>query len=227
MKVTALIVAGGMGKRMGEGKNKVFLPLSGKTVIEHTLNAFFLAGSVEEIVIVTRKEDISECERLFSSAKKNVKVVEGGSTRQESVYNGLKGIDDGIVLIHDAARALIEADIVEQCVEACGKYGASAVGVTCVDTLKRVDENGFIIETIPREGVYRIQTPQTFKVKDIKYAHEKALEENFETTDDCALYEKYMGKIKIVEGTSENIKITFPEDLVLASTILKKKKETK
>lgn len=227
MKVTALIVAGGMGKRMGEGKNKVFLPLSGKTVIEHTLNAFFRAGSVEEIVVVTRKEDISECEKLFSEAKKNVKVVEGGSTRQESVYNGLKEINDGIVVIHDAARALIDVESIEQSVEIAGKYGAAAVGVTCVDTLKKVDENGFITETISRDGIYRIQTPQTFKVKDIKYAHKKALEDSFETTDDCALYEKYMGKIKIVEGKSENIKITFPEDLVFAETMLKRNKEIK
>jgi len=227
MKVTALIVAGGMGKRMREGKNKVFLPLSGKTVIEHTLKAFLQAGSVGEIVIVTRREDIPECERLFLNVKKTVKIVVGGSTRQESVYNGLKEIDDGIVLIHDAARALIDVETVEQCVEGCVKYGAAAVGVACVDTLKKVDEKGFITETVPREGIYRIQTPQTFRVRDIKCAHEKALEEGFETTDDCALYEKYMGKIKIIEGINKNIKITFPEDLVLARAILKRNKEIK
>lgn len=227
MKVTALIVAGGMGKRMGKDKNKVFLPLAGKTVIEHTLNAFFSAGCIEEIVIVTRSMDVEECQKLFCDAKKKVKTVVGGKTRQESVYNGLKEINEGIVVIHDAARALIDTETVEQSVLMCKKYGAAAVGVSCVDTLKRVDEQGFITETVNREGIYRIQTPQTFRVKDIKYAHEKALEQEFETTDDCALYEKYIGKIKIVPGISKNIKITFPEDLVLAQTILKRNKGIK
>lgn len=182
---------------------------------------------MREIVIVTRREDISECEKLFLDAKKKVTVVAGGSTRQKSVYNGLKIIDEGIVLIHDAARALIDVEVVEQCVEMCRKFGAAAVGVSCVDTLKRVDKNGFITETVPRDGIYRIQTPQTFRVKDIKYAHEKALEDKFETTDDCALYEKYMGKIKLVDGVNKNIKITFPEDLVMAQEILKRGKGIK
>lgn len=221
-KVTALIVAGGIGKRMGKDINKVFLPLAGKTIIEHTLNAFFCSDCVDETVIVTRREDIEECCRLFCNAKKKVRIFEGGKTRQESVYNGLKEIKEGIVAIHDAARALIDTQAIEKSVDACEKYGAAAVGVSCVDTLKKADEEGFITQTVERNGIYRIQTPQTFRINDIKYAHERAIKERFEATDDCGLYEKYIGKIKIVEGKSSNIKITFPEDLIFAETILKK-----
>lgn len=225
MKVTALIVAGGSGRRMGGETNKVFLEIAGETVIEHTLNAFYKTEEIDEIVIVTRNEDVSQCEKLCLGSLKPVKIIVGGKTRQESVYNGLKVIHDGIVAIHDGARALIEPEIISESILLCKEFGAAAVGVSCVDTLKRVDENGFITETVDRQGIYRINTPQTFYVTEIKQAHEMARIDNFEATDDCALYEKYMGKVKIVSGNSTNIKITFPEDLILAETILKRREK--
>ncbi len=220
MKVTAIIVAGGSGSRMGRGINKAFLPILGKTIIEHTLEAFFKAPSVEDIIIVTRKEDISTCLELFENPQKPVKVVEGGTTRQQSVWCGLKEADGGIVAIHDAARALIEWESIEKTIMECEKFGGAALGVACVDTLKRADSDGFIGETIDRENVYRIQTPQTFYTDEIKKAHERAQSDGFQGTDDCALYEKYIGKVKIIPGSDRNIKITFGEDLIIAEALL-------
>ncbi len=214
--VTAIIVAGGSGSRMGATVNKAFLPLSGKTVIEHTVNAFKSAG-IEDIIIVTRKQDIEECQKLFEG----ITITEGGATRQQSVANGLALATGELVAIHDAARALIRPETIKRSVADCKTFGAAAVGVPCVDTLKLTDENGFIVKTIDRSGVYRIQTPQVFHAQDIKKAHAEAQADRFEATDDCALYEHYIGKVKITEGDGNNIKLTYPEDLTFAEAILK------
>lgn len=224
MRVTAIIVAGGSGSRMGMDKNKAFLPLLGEPIIKRTVNAFSQIDRISKIIIVTRKEDIKECEEIFKGSAFDIEITEGGKTRQESVYSGLLGVDDGICLIHDAARALIEKEEIEAVIENVGKYGAAAVGVLVVDTLKRVDKDGFIIETIERDGVFRIQTPQGFMVEDIKNAHIRAIEDGFVATDDCGLYEKYIGRVKVIEGKGSNIKITYPEDLKQAEEILKRKR---
>ncbi len=217
--VTAVIVAGGSGSRMGKAMNKAYLPLAGKRVIEHTVAAFLAADSVARIVIVTRKEDAELCKSLFCNDK--IIITTGGATRQKSVMNGLKLADTELVAIHDAARALIEPWVIDKTVLDCKKYGAAAVGVPCVDTLKLTDENGFIIKTVDRSGIYRIQTPQIFKLKEIRKAHEQAEADGFDATDDCAIYERYMGKVKITEGNGNNIKLTYPEDLAFAEAILK------
>lgn len=220
MRVTALVVAGGSGSRMGRDKNKVFLPLGGRTVIENTLDLFFFSALVENIVIVTRKEDIQECKGLFTNAPKPVIITEGGATRQESVQNGLKCADCDIVVIHDAARPLITVDMLDESIRECEKNGAAAVGVPCVDTIKKTDGE-FIEKTIDRTNMYCIQTPQTFFAEDIKRAHELAKADGFDVTDDCSVYERYVGKIKLVRGSVRNIKITYSEDLVFAEQILK------
>ena len=218
MKVSCIIVAAGNGTRMGGVINKVFLPLGESTVIEHTINAFKKVEEIDDIVLVTRECDIEECRKY------NIKIVKGGKTRQQSVYNGLMCVKNSdIVLIHDGARALILPETIKSVIEDTKKFGASAVGVSSKDTLKFVDEDGFIKETIDRTKVYNIQTPQVFITKDIIKAHEKAIEDNFEATDDCALYEKYIGKIKITEGSYDNIKLTTPEDMDIAENILKKR----
>lgn len=218
--VTAVIVAGGIGSRMGREINKAYLPLAGKRVIEHTVNAFLKVKSIKKIVIVTRQEDTELCKSLFDDGK--IIITTGGATRQESVANGLRFADTELAAIHDAARALIEPEIIEKAVEECRKYGAAAVGVPCVDTLKQTDEHGFIIKTVDRTGIYRIQTPQIFRVEEIAKAHEQARQDCFDATDDCALYERYIGKVKITEGNGNNIKLTYPEDLAFAEAILKK-----
>lgn len=224
MRVTALIVAGGSGSRMGMDKNKVFIPVLGEEIIKHTAGAFSKIEEISKIIIVTRKEDIDECKRIFNGFPTPIEIVEGGKTRQESVYNGLSKVDEGIVLIHDGARALIEGDDIEAVIENSKTYGAAGLGVLVVDTLKRVDEGGFITETIDRERVYRIQTPQGFLVDKIKVAHDMAIKDGFLATDDCGLYERYIGKVKVIDGKGSNIKITYPDDLKAAEEILMKRR---
>lgn len=217
MKITAIIVAAGNGTRMGGVINKVFLPLGDKTVIEHTLNTFSSCDEVDDVILVTRECDMELC-RDFG----DIKVIAGGKTRQESVYNGLKEAKDAeVVVIHDGARALITKEIIENAIEDAKKYGASAVGVSCKDTLKSVDENGFIKATLDRDFTYQIQTPQIFKREEIIKAHEMAVCDDFLGTDDCSLYEKYIGKIKVTKGSYDNIKLTTPEDMHIAKNILK------
>ncbi len=216
MKVTAIIVAAGKGSRMGADKNKVFLTLLGKTVLENTIEAFEKCEAISSIVVVTN--DIAECERLLSGFKKVDSIVRGGLTRQESVKNGLDNAVCDIAVIHDGARALIRNEEIIKAVNAAKQYGAAAVGVKCKDTLKKADENGFISGTVDREFIYNIQTPQVFEYEKIKKMHDSAKVNTF--TDDCALAESFGMKIKIVDGSYDNIKITTPEDMVIAEKIL-------
>lgn len=222
MKITAVIVAAGNGTRMGGVINKVFLPLGNNAVIDYTINSISRSEKIDNIILVTREDDIKEAEKHKKYACKPIKIVKGGKTRQESVRKGICAAEDAdIVVIHDGARALITTDLTDRCIEDCIKYKAAAAGVICKDTLKQADENGFIDKTLDREITYCIQTPQVFYRKEICEAHEKAVEEKVSVTDDCALYEKYIGKVKITKGSYDNIKITTPDDMIIAKNILK------
>lgn len=217
MKIAAVIVAAGNGTRMGGKKNKVFLKLGEKTVIEYTLNTFLSCGEFDDVILVTRECDIALCKKF-----KNIRVIPGGKTRQESVYLGLcEAREYDIAVIHDGARALIDEKTIKAAIADAKKYGAAAVGVPVKDTLKCVGENGFIEKTLDRSVTYQIQTPQVFSTSDIIRAHELAARDGFSATDDCALYEKYIGKIKLTEGSYQNIKLTTPEDMAIAKNILK------
>lgn len=219
MKITAIIVAAGSGTRMGGVINKVFLPLGESTVIDHTINAISQVGEISEIILVTRECDIELCERF-----KNIRVIAGGKTRQESVYRGLcEAKSSDIVLIHDGARALILPESIKAVIEDAKRYDAAALGVSAKDTLKLVDNDGFIKETLDRDRIFQIQTPQVFKTEKILKAHEKAIKDDFLATDDCSLYEKYIGKVKITQGRYDNIKLTTPDDMETAENILKKR----
>lgn len=223
-KISCVIVCAGSGTRMGGEINKVFLPLGESTVIDHTINAIAQVFEISEIVLVTRECDILECMEHIKNTSKNIKIIKGGKTRQESVYNGLLCVKDSdIVAIHDGARALVLPQTVKAVIEDAKKFGASTVGVSSKDTLKLVDEDGFIKETLDREKIFNIQTPQVFNTKEIIKAHEKAIKDGFSATDDCALYEKYIGKVKITEGRYDNIKLTTPDDMETAENILKKR----
>lgn len=220
MKISAVIVAAGKGTRMGADKNKVFLTLMGRTILEHTVDVFEKAQIIDEIVVVTN--DTEECQKLLSGCKKVAAVVCGGATRQESVKNGLMSASGDYAVIHDGARALIRENEIEAAIDAAIKYGASAVGVKSKDTLKKADEKGFILKTVDREYIYNIQTPQVFKLEEIKRMHIMAEDAGF--TDDCALAESFGVRIKIVEGSYDNIKITTPDDLEIAEKILRNRR---
>lgn len=230
MKVTALVLAGGKGARMKAGKNKLFLPIGGREILHYTLSAFEWNGNVDNIILVSSPDDIDQCSGIIrnSNFKKVRAIAEGGRTRQESVMKGLiiAGFNAAcdIVLIHDGARALVTDKEINEVIEGCMRYGAAAVGVKCKDTLKSV-ENGFITGTVDREKTYHIQTPQAFKYEEIANLHIRALEEGFKATDDSMIAGHYGVKVKIADGSYENIKLTTPEDLLVAENILRSRGE--
>ena len=214
MKISAVIVAGGKGKRMRADINKVFLKLCGREMILHTVDAFLKNKRIDEIIVVTN--DTEQMKRLLGD---DIKIVEGGGERQQSVYNGLMVVTGEIVLIHDGARALIAQKEIDAVIDDCIKYGAAALGVPCKDTLKST-EDGFINGTIDRAKTYLIQTPQAFCADTIKELHKRAKEENISVTDDCAIAERYGVKVKITEGSYDNLKLTTPEDMIIAEKII-------
>lgn len=225
MKITAVIVAGGKGTRMGADKNKLLLKIGDKEILYYTLNAFERNKKIDDIILVAAKNDIKDCERIISGAVTKVKrIIEGGETRRQSVMNGLMAADGDIVLIHDGARALVTDSEINASIEACIRYGAAAAGVKCKDTLK-VGRGGFIDGTLDRETTYLIQTPQTFRLDEILALHKRAADEDFNAADDCMIAERYGVKVRISEGSYDNIKITTPEDMITAEKILERRGE--
>jgi 2-C-methyl-D-erythritol 4-phosphate cytidylyltransferase len=222
VKITAVIVAGGKGTRMGASFNKVFLELCGKPIIAHTVEAFEKNPLIDEIVVVTGKNDIQAATEILRKYSKISAIIEGGNERQQSVSNGINAASGDIIAIHDGARALIGQSEINSVINDCIKYGAAALGVPCKDTLKEADDNGFIRKTIDRSRTYQIQTPQVFKAEIIKELHKKAELDNLQVTDDCAIAEQYGIRVKITEGSYNNLKITTPEDMAVGEIILRR-----
>lgn len=221
-KVTALILAAGMGQRMGAGKNKLLIEIMGKSVLAYTLESFDKNSYVDEIIIAAAKNETEEIKGIAASADlvKPCRVIAGGKNRQKSSENAVFAADDGIVLIHDGARALITDEIINSVIAGAEEFGAAAPGIGVTDTVKRV-QNGIITETLNRDELCLIQTPQGFKTELIKAAHLKAIEDGFAATDDCALMERMGRSVKLTEGSADNIKLTFAKDMVRAEEIIK------
>jgi 2-C-methyl-D-erythritol 4-phosphate cytidylyltransferase len=223
-RVCAIIVAAGKGKRMGADINKQFLKLKGKPILYYSLKAFESCKLVDSIILVTAKEEISYCKSEIIDEykfKKILAVVEGGAERQNSVYNGLiaaKGFD--IVLIHDGARPFVDKDIIEKGINYTIKHGASACGVTPKDTIKVKDEKGFSVNTLDRNSLFIVQTPQCFEYDLILNCHEKVIKDKIKVTDDTSIVESFGHKVLLYEGSYNNIKITTPEDLIIGENIL-------
>ncbi len=217
LSASALIAAAGNSTRMG-GNNKQLLVFEGMPVLVHTLLTFSTMPEIAEIVIVTRAKDILTVQELVKefSIPKIKAIVPGGTTRQESVFRGLQHISNDRVLIHDGARPFVTQEEIRQLLKTLTTCPAATLGVPVKDTVKRVAANGLVTETLPREELWQIQTPQGFDTKEILAAHEKAAEHGILVTDDCALAE-YIGiPVTIVPGSYRNIKITTPEDIPLA-----------
>lgn len=221
MKRSAVIVAAGNGSRMGAGYNKVYMPLHNKPMLAYTLKAFEESGIFDEIIIVTGRDDFAKAREIADLMNIPCKSVEGGKTRQESVLNGVKTATGDLVAVHDGARALITADLIKEVVEVAEKAGAAALGVPPKNTIKIANAEGLIEATVERSSAYLIQTPQVFKRDELIKAHQKAAEDGFSATDDCAAAERIGTKIKIVNGSYENIKLTTIEDIYTAEYILK------
>jgi 2-C-methyl-D-erythritol 4-phosphate cytidylyltransferase len=221
----AIVVAGGKGRRMGKGINKLFLALNNKPILAHTLEVFEKNNLVDYVILVAAKEEVEYCKReiiLPYSIKKVRKVVAGGEDRCQSVLNGLKAVNDSsIILIHDGARPFIDDRIIEQGIKCAEIYGASACGVEPKDTIKIKDESGFSKGTLKRSDLFCVQTPQCFKLELILKAHEDILGKGVFVTDDTSVVEMYGHNVFLYEGSYNNIKITTPDDLLLGEKILK------
>jgi len=210
---------------MGADLPKQFLPLCGKPVIAHTLSRFEAAPRVDSVIIVVpegQEEEVrSDVVSRYGFAKV-ASVLAGGELRQDSVHAWLDALPDGcdIVLIHDAVRPMIEESTIDQCIDAAKECGAAVVAVRVKDTIKEADEGAVVLRTLEREALWSIQTPQCFRVDLIKEAHQRASEAGFSGTDDAVLVERLGGTVRLIEGSHHNIKITTPEDLVIAEAIL-------
>ena len=220
---SVIIPCSGEGKRMGLGFNKLLLLINNKPVISYTIDAFETNENISEIIIVCSENDFPVFQKMIAEYRytKVSKLIIGGNTRQESVYNGLKEISDtnNIVLIHDGARPLISHTIINSVIENTVKYGACAPGLTPKDTVKTTKDN-FVIGTLDRQKLTLIQTPQGFKKDIIMSAHQNAYEDNFAATDDTSLVEKFGHKVFVCEGTEENIKLTTPCDYTYIEALI-------
>ena len=216
--VSAVIAAAGSSRRMG--KDKMLIPLLGKSVIAHTISVFKETGFFDDIIIVSAEKNISvfSAEMEKSGLLESVSIIRGGSTRGESSLSGINAAKSEFVMIHDGARPLVTKEIIENTLAACIKRGCAAAGVKPKDTVKTVKSGGIIESTVPRETAVLIQTPQAFLRDSIKAAYEKF---GLNETDDCALMEKMGASIEVVEGSYENIKLTTKEDVLTAQSILK------
>ena len=219
--VSAVIVAAGSGTRMKIPQRKQLVEINDMPVIAHTLKAFENTDIIDEIVIVTKQEDIlvmMDIAKQFGISKVT-EIVKGGATRTDSVKNGINAAKGDIVAIHDGVRPCIQPIHIAKTVEAAIKTGAAALGCPVTDTLKKVDEKGMITQTVNREGMWAIQTPQVFEKKLIEKAYKEA--DTNGATDDCMLVEAIGVRVAMVQGDKSNIKVTLQEDVGLATAILK------
>ena len=229
LRVSVLIAAAGTGSRMGAGVNKQFLMLGDMPVLAHTLLAFEGVEQVSEIVISAKEDEIVTIGHLIQDfgIRKVRAVVPGGATRQESVRLGLEHVTEQKVLVHDGARPFVEKEHILAVVEALQMHDAVTLGVRVKDTIKRVDKSGCVCETPERDGLFQIQTPQGFLTEVLRNAHQKALEANFQATDDAALAELIGVPVYVISGSAWNLKLTAPEDLVIGEAILAAKQRKK
>jgi len=225
-KIYALIPAAGMGKRMGAGQNKQYLLLDDLPILAHTLRVFQEAPFIDGIYLITPEQEIPFCQsdvvERYGFTKVRA-VVAGGAERQHSVLNGLSAMTglgpDDLVLIHDGVRPFVPLDLLQRAASAADQFGGAVVAVPVKDTVKIV-KDGIITATPPREELWLAQTPQAFRYGLIREAHEAAAAAGFLGTDDASLLERQGWPLHVVMGDYRNIKITTPEDMVLAQAFL-------
>jgi 2-C-methyl-D-erythritol 4-phosphate cytidylyltransferase len=220
---SVVVVAAGSGKRMNIGINKQFIKLGEKEVIAHTIQVFYINKDIDEIVVCIKPEEEEYfLDNIINKYNfKGVKIAYGGKERQDSIYNGLKKLDEkcNIVLIHDGARPFVDDKIIAESIEEAKVKKAVVVGVPVSDTIKIV-KDGQIESTPDRSLLWAAQTPQVFEYNTIKKAYEDAYESGFYGTDDSMLVERIGQKVSMVMGSHKNIKITNQEDLKTANQII-------
>ena len=221
--ISAIVLAGGWGKRMNYHKSKQFIEIKGKPVLVYTLEKFIYNKSIDEVILVLPEDEVDYCKKevLQKYSLKVDRIVIGGKERQDSVFNALEAMEKAnIVLIHDGARPFISEKIIEEGIKYANIYGAAAPGVTPKDTIKIKNEDNISVDTPDRNTLVAVQTPQCFKYDEIYQCHRKIKEENAIVTDDTSVVERYGHKVYLYEGDYTNIKITTPEDLILAERLI-------
>lgn len=221
-----VIVAAGSGSRMKRDINKQFIKLDGKEIIAYTIEKFYKSEDIDDIVIVIKEnEEKYFIENIINKyGFDNIKIAYGGKERQDSVYNGIKKLNNNceIVLIHDGARPFVNENIIKNSIKEAKENNAVVVGVPVKDTIKVVDSNGNIVDTPNRSLLWSVQTPQSFKYEIITKAYEYAYSNDYYGTDDAMLVEHIGYNVKMIEGSYDNIKITTEEDLHFGIQILNK-----
>ena len=226
MKADAVIVSAGKGHRFMEGKKKQFHFLEGKPILAHTLDKFETCPLIRSILLVVGQEDMDYCLKEVVEKfefKKVSRIVPGGKRRQESVKNGIDALPKNVevVAIHDGVRPFVTKTMIEDSIQSAVKYGAVVLAMPVKETIKMSNPDGTVLKTLDRESLWQIQTPQTFQVNIIKEAYYRAAKDGFVGTDDASLVERLGVTVHILPGSYTNIKITTPEDLLLANLFLK------
>ncbi len=226
-KCTAIVLAAGQGKRMGTKVQKQYLEIQGKPVLYYSLKAFEESKLIDEIILVVGEGQEEYCEKEIVSKyeiSKVKKIVQGGAERYHSVWNGLQEIDKGYVFIHDGARPFVNEEILQRVYDEVLLHKACVVGMPVKDTIKIADVEGYADMTPERSLLWQVQTPQVFETSFVKEAYKKLMQsDTIKVTDDAMVVEQMLGgKVKLVLGSYENIKITTPEDLEIAEIFLKK-----
>jgi 2-C-methyl-D-erythritol 4-phosphate cytidylyltransferase len=225
MRTLAIVLAGGAGKRMGSSTNKQFLLLDNRPILAHTLQVFQECRAVDGVYLVVNHKDLPLIqEEILENYRFNkiLKLVIGGRLRQDSVRNGLEAIDEScdIVIVHDAARPFVSPAFVEKSIFLMEMFDAIIPAIPVKDTIKVISKEGFVQKTLERDSLWHIQTPQTFKYDLIIRAYREGMGKKIYGYDDSTFIEHLGKKVKVVEGSPYNIKITTPEDLIIAKGIL-------
>ena len=224
--ISAIILAGGKGKRMRSAISKQFIDIKGKPIIYYTLKKFSENKKIDNIIVVLPEDEVKYFkENILKKYELRInKIVIGGKERQDSVYNALKSLKNSstdIVLIHDGARPFISERIINEGIKFAEIYGAAAPGVMPKDTIKVKNEKNFSVDTPNRANLVSIQTPQVFKFDEILECHEKIRYNGEKVTDDTMVVEKYGYSVYLYDGEYTNIKVTTPEDLIIAQYLAK------
>jgi 2-C-methyl-D-erythritol 4-phosphate cytidylyltransferase len=219
MKKIAVIVAGGNGTRMNAGIPKQFLLLNGKPVLYYTINSFLQAYKDISIILVLPKTHIAEGEELIHSFFKGnaIQITEGGETRFHSVQNGLRSVkEESIIFVHDGVRCLLSTDLIHRCYDTAVEFGSAIPVIDSKDSIRILNEAGN--ETVDRNSIKLVQTPQTFKSNILLPAYKTGYEKRF--TDEASVVEAFGQTIHLIKGEENNIKITQPVDLIIAAQLL-------
>lgn len=226
MKYTVMIPAAGSGQRMGAGYNKLFLKLGDRPILIHTLQVFEDDPSCEGIILAVKAEEQPSIQEMLSefSITKVTAMVEGGGERQNSVAACIRAYEgEGIVLVHDAARPFIRHNVIAELVSIADAHGAAIAGVQAKDTMKYAP-GGIVEETVDREKLWIVQTPQAFRYALLREASDKAVADGFLGTDESMLVERLGHPVRMVESTYDNVKMTTQEDLVFGEILLTRKR---